>query len=293
LIGEMRFPEIWTPLAGRFFTHTAPPLVDLLVVARQQHLGDVEPFERPRSRVLRMLEEAVLEAFFQRALDIPQNTRGKSNARLDHDHRRRLATGENRVSDRDLLEPAGVEHPLIHYIWMGLFTILLLINLKRVVMPVKSPHGDGEWGQAALAIPLYAQMAIISGLYFLIKGHHAGLAIYINQLMELPSIFMNLGLFIWSGMLLKQSRIVDLFMNTLRPWSMSPQLLTYIILLASAVPTAYTGGSAAFVIAAGAIVFHEVRSVGGSRQFALAAAAMSGSLGVVLNALRLSFLTKN
>jgi len=183
-----------------------------------------------------------------------------------------------------ILEGSGVavEHPLIHYIWMGLFTILLLINLKRVVMPVKSPHGEGDWGQAALAIPLYAQMAIISGVYFLINGHHAGLAIYINQLMELPSIFMNLGLFIWSGMLLKQSRIVDLFMNTLRPWSMSPQLLTYIVLLGAAVATAYTGASGVFVIAAGGIIYHEVRASGGSRQYALAATAMSGSLGVVL-----------
>ena len=77
-------------------------------------------------------------------------------------------------------------------------------------------------------MPLYAQMGSVAGLYF--KGHHAGLAIYINQLMELPSIFMNLGLFIWSGMLLKQSRVVDLFMDVLRPWNLSPQLLTYIIL---------------------------------------------------------------
>ena len=94
--------------------------------------------------------------------------------------------------------------------------------------------------------------------------------------------FMNLGLFIWSGMLLKQSRVVDLFMDVLRPWSLSPQLLTYIILLAAAVATAYTGASGIFVIAAGGIIYHEVRASGGSRQFALAATAMSGSLGVVL-----------
>jgi TRAP-type C4-dicarboxylate transport system permease large subunit len=125
-------------------------------------------------------------------------------------------------------------------------------------------------------------MATVAGVYFLFKGHHAGLAIYINQLMELPSIFMNLGLFIWSGMLLKQSRIIDLLMNTLRPWSLSPQLLTYIILLGAAVATAYTGASGVFVIAAGGIVYHEVRASGGTRQFALAATAMSGSLGVVL-----------
>jgi TRAP-type C4-dicarboxylate transport system permease large subunit len=183
-----------------------------------------------------------------------------------------------------ILQGSGVpiEHPLIHYIWIGLFTTLLLINLKRVIFRVKSPHGEGEWTGAILSMPLYAQMATIAGLYFLYKHHDAGLAIYINQLMELPSIFMNLGLFIWSGMLLKQSRIVDLFMNILRPWSLSPQLLTYIILLAAAVATAYTGASGVFVIAAGGIIYHEVRASGGSRQFALAATAMSGSLGVVL-----------
>ncbi|MBT9610693.1 TRAP transporter large permease subunit [Aquabacterium sp.] len=183
-----------------------------------------------------------------------------------------------------ILDGSGVpvEHPVLHYIWMALFAILLLINLKRVVMPVKSTFGEGDWTGAFLSIPLYAQMATVAGVYFLIKGHDAGLAIYINQLMELPSIFMNLGLFIWSGMLLKQSRIVDLFMNILRPWSLSPQMLTYIILIAAAWATAYTGASGVFVIAAGGIIYHEVRASGGSRQFALAATAMSGSLGVVL-----------
>ncbi|HYR26231.1 MAG TPA: TRAP transporter large permease subunit, partial [Aquabacterium sp.] len=183
-----------------------------------------------------------------------------------------------------ILQESGVpvEHPLIHYIWMTLFTVLLLINLKRVILPVKSPHGDGTLSTALWSIPLYAQMAIVAGVYFLVKGHDAGLAIYINQLMELPSIFMNLGLFIWAGMLLKQSRIVDLFMNVLRPWNLSPQLLTYIVLIGASVATAYTGASGIFVIAAGGIIYHEVRASGGSRQFALAATAMSGSLGVVL-----------
>jgi TRAP-type C4-dicarboxylate transport system permease large subunit len=177
---------------------------------------------------------------------------------------------------------APIEHPMRHGIWMVLFAVLLLINLKRVLMPIKSPHGEGDWRSALLSIPLYAQMAVIAGAYFLLKGHHAGLAIYINQLTELPSIFMNLGLFIWAGMLLKQSRIIDLCMNVLRPWRLSPQLLTYIVLLGASYATAYTGASGVFVIAAGGIVYHEVRASGGSRQFALAATAMSGSLGVVL-----------
>ncbi|MBN4688572.1 hypothetical protein, partial [Escherichia coli] len=86
-----------------------------------------------------------------------------------------------------ILQNSGVpvEHPLLHYIWMALFTLLLLINLKRVIRPVTSPHGTGTWGGAMLSIPLYAQMATIAGTYFVLKGHDAGLAIYINQLMEL------------------------------------------------------------------------------------------------------------
>lgn len=183
-----------------------------------------------------------------------------------------------------ILQDSGlpVEHPALHYIWITLFTLLLLINLKRVFFPVQSTFGEGTWSTALWSIPLYSSMATIAGLYFVINGHHAGLAIYINQLMELPGIFMNLGLFIWAGMLLKQSRIVDLLMNVLRPWSLSPQLLTYLILLGASVATAYTGASGIFVIAAGGIIYHEVRASGGSRQFALAATAMSGSLGVVL-----------
>jgi len=135
---------------------------------------------------------------------------------------------------------------------------------------------------ALLSVPLFATMAMICGLYFFAQGHPSGLAIYINQLMELPTIFLNLALFIFAGMLLKQTDIVDRFLNLLRPWRLSPELLTYIILLAAAVPTAYTGASGIFVIAAGGIIYREVLHAGGTRQFALAATAMSGSLGVVL-----------
>ncbi len=183
-----------------------------------------------------------------------------------------------------ILQNTGIpiENPVTHYLWIALFSVLFLINAKRLVMQPKAPEGDGTWGLAFLAVPLFAQIGLIAGAYFLSTGHHAGLAIYVNQLMELPNIFLNLGLFILAGMLLKQSRIVDLFMNLLRPWRLSPQLLTYIILLAAAVPTAYTGASGIFVIAAGGIIYHEIRASGGARQFALAATAMSGSLGVVL-----------
>ena len=183
-----------------------------------------------------------------------------------------------------ILQASGgdIEGEILHFVWIALFSVLLLINLWRVIRPPKSPHGEGEWGTAFLSVPLYANMAIIAGVYFLIEGHEAGLAIYISQMMALPSIFMNLALFIWAGMLLKQSRIVDMVLDIIRPWNLSPQLLTYIILIGASYGTAYTGASGIFVIAAGGVIYHEIRAAGGTKQFALAATAMSGSLGVVL-----------
>ncbi len=174
-----------------------------------------------------------------------------------------------------------VEHPLLHLLWCLLFAAMLGISAYRLWRPVAAPAG-GSLGMALLSVPLFATMAMICGAYFFSHGHPSGLAIYINQLMELPTIFLNLALFIFAGMVLKQTDIVDRFLNLLRPWRLSPELLTYIILLAAAVPTAYTGASGIFVIAAGGIIYREVLHAGGTRQFALAATAMSGSLGVVL-----------
>ncbi|MCQ8896952.1 TRAP transporter large permease subunit [Limnobacter humi] len=179
---------------------------------------------------------------------------------------------------------AGVkmEHPITHFIWIALFVTLAGISLKQVLRPPTHLKKGGTVFSAMLSVPLFGMMGIVAGVYFFTHGNWPGLAIYVNQLLELPSIFLSLALYIWAGMLLKQSRIVDLFMNILRPWKLSPELLTYIILLAAALPTAYTGASGIFVIAAGGIVYNEVRAAGGTRQFALAATAMSGSLGVVL-----------
>ena len=44
-------------------------------------------------------------------------------------------------------------------------------------------------------------------------------------------------------MLLTQTRVMDLFLNVLRPWNLAPETLTWLILIAAAVPTAYTGAS--------------------------------------------------
>lgn len=178
--------------------------------------------------------------------------------------------------------PLG-EMRYIYWLWMILFTTLTLISLYQVVKQPKPTKEGGSIGLAFLSVPLYAYMAISTGVNFtFFMDYPMGQGIYLGQLVEFSSIFLNLALFIWAGMLLKQTRVVDKFLNILRPWNLAPETLTWLILLAAALPTAYTGASGIFVIAAGAIIYKEVWNAGGRRQFALAATAMSGSLGVVL-----------
>lgn len=171
----------------------------------------------------------------------------------------------------------------VYWLWMILFSTLTLISLYQVIKLPQATREGGSFGLAFLSVPLYAYMAISTGFNFVfLMDYPMGQGIYLGQLVEFSSIFLNLALFIWAGMLLKQTRVVDMFLNILRPWNLAPETLTWLILLAAALPTAYTGASGIFVIAAGAIIYKEVWNAGGRRQFALAATAMSGSLGVVL-----------
>ncbi|WP_180049276.1 TRAP transporter large permease subunit [Acinetobacter sp. YH12144] len=179
--------------------------------------------------------------------------------------------------------PMTTETELIYWMWMTLFSILTLISVLQLFSPPKDAKEGGSLSFAFLSVPLYAYMALITGIAFIFfMDYPMGQGIYLGQLVEFSSIFLNLALFIWAGMLLKQTRVVDLFLNILRPWNLAPETLTWLILIAAALPTAYTGASGIFVIAAGAIIYKEVWNAGGRRQFALAATAMSGSLGVVL-----------
>lgn len=179
--------------------------------------------------------------------------------------------------------PPTLEMNIIYWLWITLFSILALISIYQFIFIPKDAKENGGIGLAFLSIPLYSFMAILTGIAFtFFMDYPMGQGIYLGQLVEFSSIFLNLALFIWAGMLLKQSLIVDKFLEILRPWNLAPETLTWIILVAAALPTAYTGASGIFVIAAGAIIYKEVWNAGGRRQFALATAAMSGSLGVVL-----------
>ena len=172
----------------------------------------------------------------------------------------------------------------VYWLWIFLFISLTLISLLQLFKPpMAKQEAKGNLGLALLSVPLYAYMALVTGIVFtFVMDYPMGQGIYLGILVEFSGIFLNLALFIWAGMLLTQTRVMDLFLGILRPWNLAPETLTWLILIAAAIPTAYTGASGIFVVAAGAIIYKEVWNSGSRRQYALAVSAMSGSLGVVI-----------
>lgn len=189
-------------------------------------------------------------------------------------------------SFREVAFTSGVEvtlqHNILHHLWIVGFAFILLLSLYQFLFVPKEATPGGSFLKAQLAIPLYATMCVVSGSYFIFTGHSAGIGIYLNQMMELSQLFLNVGLYVWIGMLLKRTELAQVVFNVFRPFKMPAELLAVVVVAIAAIPTAYTGASGIFVIAVGGLIYNELRRAGSRRQLALAATAMSGSLGVVL-----------
>lgn len=190
------------------------------------------------------------------------------------------------ISFKTVAVSAGInvssEHLTLLWVWILGFGSAMAICLYQVIKVPADAQPGGNLGSALLATPLYAIFTLISGSYFLLNGHASGIGIYINQMMELASLMLNVALYVLIGMLLKRTDLAQKVFDVFRPFNFRPEMLAVIAVAVSAVPTAYTGGSGIFVIAVGSLVYLEVRRAGARRQLALAATAMSGSLGVVL-----------
>jgi len=178
---------------------------------------------------------------------------------------------------------AVVDHPEIYPTVIIGFLALCGINLYQLAKPRQGIKPGGKLINALATIPLYILMSIGAGSYFfLVEGNVAGLAIFFSLLFDQAGLFLNIGLYIWVGMLLAQTCLGELVFYILRPWNMSPELLAFVAIVIMAVPTAYTGASGIIIIAMGATVYKELRRVGARRQLALATTAMTGSVAVVL-----------
>lgn len=164
------------------------------------------------------------------------------------------------------------------------FSLLTVVSFMQLLKPPKDLEEGGNILTSILTIPLYVFMAFAAGNYFfLTEGHSAGVAIYFSQLYEQAPMFLNIGLYIWIGMMLKQTYLAELVFNIFKPWRLPAEILAFVAIVVMAVPTAFTGASGIIIIAMGVVVYEELRRVGARRQLALAATAMTGSSGVVLS----------
>lgn len=179
---------------------------------------------------------------------------------------------------------AETDNPLLPVLWAVGLGVLGLVNLYHLVRPPKDLEaGSTTIPRLLMVIPLHAWMVILAGMYFLgVEGHPSGQAIYLHKFVQHPNVYLGIGLYIWSGMLLSRTRIAPMSFNVLLPWKLPPAILAWLVVVLAAFPTAYSGASGIFVLAAGAVIFDRLRKAGATPRMALTATAMSGSLGVVL-----------
>ncbi|HAG96757.1 MAG: C4-dicarboxylate ABC transporter [Pseudomonadales bacterium] len=176
-----------------------------------------------------------------------------------------------------------IQNEHIRWFYLFGFGALSLVALVQLFNIPKTAKPGGSIGKALLAVPLYAYMAISSARFFILETENPqGMVLFVDKIMDQSSLFLNIGLYIWVGMLLKQTYLGEYVFRVFKPWKLPPELLAFVAVVIMAVPTAYTGASGIIIIAMGAVVYAELRRVGARRNLALAATAMSGSLGVVL-----------
>ncbi|MBW4933930.1 TRAP transporter large permease subunit [Marinobacter sp. F4206] len=172
----------------------------------------------------------------------------------------------------------------LQYAWAAVFGLFMVINAVRFVnVPERMKKGRLALS-SGLVMPLYCGMGLIAMSYFFfVDGYASGLAIYFGMMSNLSSMFINIGLYVLVGMVLKQTRLPELLLNVIKPYNLPAPMLASVIIFATAFPTAFTGASGIFILAVGGVVYDELRRAGAGRQLSLATTAMSGSLGVVLN----------
>lgn len=180
------------------------------------------------------------------------------------------------------IEISSIDNELLIALSVG-FAILTGINAFQIIYQHTQKTKHGSWSKAFLSTPIYSFMILGSAHHFFwTEGQISGLAIYITQIYQLSGLYLTIGIYIWVGMLLKQTHIGEGLFGILKPWRLPPEYLAVIAIALMALPTAYTGASGIIVIAMGTVIYQELRRAGSRRQLALAVTAMTGSSGVVL-----------
>lgn len=179
---------------------------------------------------------------------------------------------------------AGAEGTGTALLWGLGFTSWAAVNLGLLLhTPSGLVHGPSPAWRYAAVTSLHTWMGAVAALWFhVVERHPSGPAIYLHKFEQTPTIYLGVGLYIWAGMLLAHTRIAPRVFDVLVPWKLPIHLLVWLVVVLSAWPTAYSGASGIFVIAAGNVIYHRLRAAGAHPRLAIGATAMSGSFGVVL-----------
>ncbi len=136
--------------------------------------------------------------------------------------------------------------------------------------------------QVLKGIPIYSWMILLSvGLDKERTDHE--LALLIGQMFEMPMIYLQIGLYIWLGMLIKHSRLAELLIQLVLCIIRKPVAVAISLVAFMAIPTAFTGASGIIILAMGGLIYLSLSRLPLRRQFTLAITAMTGSTGVVLS----------
>ncbi len=174
-------------------------------------------------------------------------------------------------------------HPEVTILILCGAAAMALINIYQLFKPVRTLAPGGSALKSLLSIPIYTFMLLAAANHFFLQeGHYSGIAIFFTQLFQLTGLYLQIALYIWVGMLLKQTQLGERLFALFKPWHLPPEILAVVAIALMAIPTAYTGASGIIIIALGSVVYAELRRVGTRRQLALAVTAMTGSSGVVL-----------
>ncbi len=199
-----------------------------------------------------------------------------------------LANGALAVSswvfrDTTFSSSIAVSNPLIINTLVAGSSVMAILSAWQLFNPPQDAQPGGSIRHAMLAVPLYTiAMLVFASIVFFKHFHLAGLSIYFSAFFENAGTYLDVALYLWCGMLLKQTQLGERVFSIFTPWKLPPELLAFVAIAVIAVPTAYTGASAIIILAMGAVTYRELRKVGTRRQLALAATAMSGSSGIIL-----------
>src|SRR5690606_34892112 len=140
------------------------------------------------------------------------------------------------------------EHIRWSYLFgFGALSVVTLIQFFRV--PANAQPG-GSFGKALLSVPLYCYMAFSSAnFYILSHDNPQGMVLFVDKIMDTSSIYLAVGLYIWVGMLLKQTFLGEYLFRIFKPWRLPPELLAFVAVVVMAGPTASTGASGIIIIA--------------------------------------------